>query len=77
MLESFDLSLVVLADGSFMSEGLSQVSTQSLVLAQQFDQDILGDINKAFGNFVDSGQIWAMLIGFVIGYVFKSLTSYG
>ncbi|NJN30544.1 MAG: hypothetical protein HC824_09020 [Synechococcales cyanobacterium RM1_1_8] len=52
-------------------------ATQGLVLAQQFDQDILGDITTAFRGFVDSGQFWAMLIGFVIGYVFKGLTSYG
>lgn len=77
MIENFDLSLVVLHDGSLMLDGLTQAATQSLVLAQQFDQDILGDISTAFGRFVDSGQLWAMVIGFVIGYIFKSLTSYG
>lgn len=48
-----------------------------IVLAKQFQQDILGDLTKAFNKFVKTGQLWAMLIGFVIGYVFKSITSYG
>jgi hypothetical protein len=48
-----------------------------IVLAQQFQQDILGDLTKAFGKFVKTGQLWAMVIGFVLGFVFKSITSYG
>ena len=77
MIENLDLSLIVLNNGSTALEALQHSATQSLVVAQYFDQDILGDMNGAFGNFVESGQIWAMLIGFVIGYIFKSLTSYG
>jgi hypothetical protein len=48
-----------------------------IVLANQFNQDILGDLTKAFNKFVKSGQLLAMAIGFVIGYIFKSITSYG
>ena len=77
MIEHLDLSLILLRDGSTALEALNQAATHGSILAQQFDQDILGDINKAFSHFVDSGQLWAMLIGFVIGYIFKSLTSYG
>ncbi len=47
------------------------------LLANQFNQDILGDLTKSFGKFVKTGQLWAMLIGFVLGFVFKSITSYG
>lgn len=53
------------------------VATDGIVVAQQFDQDIMADMGKSFGHFVESGQIWAMLIGFVLGYIFKSVTSYG
>ncbi len=77
MIENLDLSLIVLNDGSTALEALSQTATHATILAQQFDQDILGDMTGAWGRFVDSGQLWAMLIGFVIGYIFKSLTSYG
>ncbi len=45
-------------------------------LAEQFNQDILGDIQKAFNHFVQSGQVWALLIGIVLGYMFRALTSY-
>jgi hypothetical protein len=48
-----------------------------IVLAQQFQQDILGDLTKAFGKFVKSGQLAAMGVGFLIGFIFKSITSYG
>ncbi len=46
------------------------------VVAQQFNQDVLGDIQKAFNHFIQSGQVWAFLIGIVIGYMFRALTSY-
>ena len=41
-------------------------------------QDNLGsNVQKAFNNFVKSGQVWALLIGIILGYLFRSLTSYG
>jgi hypothetical protein len=46
------------------------------VLAQQFDQDILGDLANAWNNFVQSGQIWALIIGIIIGYLIRGLTTY-
>ncbi len=51
--------------------------TDHLILGQMFQQDILGDLGKGFNTFVKTGRLWAMLIGFVIGFVFKSMTSYG
>ena len=54
---------------------LWQAPVDWTILAQQFDQDILGDLQKAFGNFVDSGQVWALLIGVIVGYFFKSITT--
>ena len=48
------------------------------VLAQALkDPDILGNIQTAFNNFVQSGQIWALLIGLFIGYLLRGLTTYG
>ena len=41
------------------------------------DPDVLGQMQKAWNNFVKTGQIWATMIGIVIGYMFKSLTSFG
>lgn len=48
----------------------------SPVLAQQFDQDILADIASTWDNFVDSGQIWALLFGIVLGYMIRNLTAF-
>jgi len=52
--------------------------TDGLVLAQQFeDPDILGQIQQAFNNFIESGQVWAFLIGLIIGYIFRGMSSFG
>ncbi|PZO39840.1 MAG: hypothetical protein DCF19_13185 [Pseudanabaena frigida] len=45
------------------------------LLAQQFKQDVMGDIGKGWENFVKSGQIWALIIGAVVGYLFRSITN--
>lgn len=47
------------------------------VFAQVVEEpDILGDIQNAFANFVETGQIWALIVGFFIGYFLKGMTSY-
>ena len=49
---------------------------ESMVIAQYFDQDILGDLGNAMSQFVESGQVWALLIGIVLGYLIRGLTAY-
>ncbi|WP_200892344.1 hypothetical protein [Aliterella atlantica] len=39
--------------------------------------DLAGDVQRSFDHFVQTGQIWALLTGIIIGYLFRSLTSYG
>jgi hypothetical protein len=34
--------------------------------------DIMADFQKAFKNFIESGQVWALSIGLVIGWVLHS-----
>jgi hypothetical protein len=46
-------------------------------LAQQFETDVFRGARVAFNNFVRSGQAWALLAGFVIGYIVRGLTTYG
>ena len=47
----------------------------SSLLAQAIeDPDILGQIQDAWYNFIDSGQVWALLIGTFFGYTFKGFT---
>ncbi|GCA93362.1 hypothetical protein N0824_01948 [Microcystis aeruginosa 11-30S32] len=40
------------------------------------DVDIIGNFQKSFSNFVKTGQAWALLIGFIAGYLFRGFTSY-
>ncbi len=47
------------------------------VIGQYFDQDFVGTTGKMLHGFYASGQLWALLIGVVIGYGFKSFSSYG
>lgn len=39
------------------------------------DPNVLGQMQAAFQNFIQSGQLWAMIIGLVLGYVVRGITS--
>lgn len=48
------------------------------LLAQQVPQtDIVGDLQKWFNNLVKTGQLWAFLLGIIVGYLIKTFTSFG
>lgn len=55
-------------------ESLWQLSP-GWTLAQQ-NTDVFGNFQAALDNFIQSGQVWALLLGFFLGYFFRSLTSY-
>ncbi|MEO0539500.1 MAG: hypothetical protein AAFZ80_01400 [Cyanobacteria bacterium P01_A01_bin.105] len=55
---------------------LLDLSVDQYLVGQYFDQDFLGDTGKIFNTFVESGQIWALLIGIVLGYLIRGLTAY-
>ncbi len=56
----------------------SKLPVNWTVIAQTVnDPDLLGQVQKAWNNFVETGQIWALLIGLVVGYLIRNLTSYG
>jgi hypothetical protein len=64
------------------SDSVSQLVWHSFgnypVIAQQItDPNVVGQMQKAFNHFVQTGQVWALLIGLVIGYMIRNLTSYG
>lgn len=46
------------------------------VIAQQFEDTFFDRSGDILGNFVESGQLWALLIGIVIGYVIRGITTY-
>ncbi len=50
---------------------------ETTILAQVIEPvDVIANMEEAWYSFVDSGQVWALLIGLLIGYSFKGLTSY-
>lgn len=45
------------------------------LLAQDIkDPDVLGQMQRAFDNFIKTGQVWALLIGLILGYMFRGFT---
>ncbi|MDZ8184657.1 MAG: hypothetical protein RMX96_07390 [Nostoc sp. ChiSLP02] len=41
------------------------------------DPDLMGQIQKSWNHFIQTGQVWALLIGLVIGYMIRNLTIFG
>ena len=46
------------------------------LFAQAFEDNLGGTVSSAFENFLESGQAWALGIGFILGYIVRSLTAY-
>jgi hypothetical protein len=54
----------------------TSLSTNTLVLQQTGyvkDPDVLGQIQDSWANFVETGQIYAMIGGIVLGYMISGL----
>ncbi|WP_293058417.1 hypothetical protein [Okeania sp. SIO2B3] len=43
------------------------------LLAQQVDVNLWSDVQKAWSNFIECGQVWALLVGLFIGWMVKSI----
>jgi hypothetical protein len=60
---------------------ISQINFHSwqdlAVLAQQFETDVFKGTRTILNDFIKSGKLWTLLIGILIGYVLRGLTSYG
>lgn len=68
-----------IVDLSVWQDNLSWATSQLLDLgyfvAQQIeDPDIIGKFQKSWRNFIESGQVWALGIGFILGYMFRTFT---
>jgi hypothetical protein len=73
-LSAFHLSMVNIPSNFNIADLHSYINMD--LLAQQPPQyDVLGDFGKGWNNFVKTGQIWALMIGVVVGYLFRSVTN--
>lgn len=41
------------------------------------DPNLLEQMRLTWNHFVTTGQVWALFIGVVVGYLFKTLSSFG
>lgn len=48
---------------------------QYIVAQKVDDPQLFNQVQSAWINFVESGQIWALLIGLFVGYWFRSMSS--
>ena len=62
------------ATGVGMAHDLTMTTT--VLAAVDPSVDVIFQMQKGFRHFIDSGQGWALLIGFFIGYLLRSLTAY-
>lgn len=59
-----------------LTSEFSVVFDTIITLAQSVDDpEILKQIQQAWKNFIESGQVWALLIGLFLGYVFRTFIS--
>jgi hypothetical protein len=54
-----------LLDGQFLLHLLADTP--------QVTADLGADVQKAWNNFIETGQVWALLVGLVIGWMVKSI----
>lgn len=55
------------------SFGLNQPMPQTIIAQEVSDPDVMGQMGKYLTNFYESGQLWALLVGMVLGYVFRGI----
>ncbi len=60
-------------DYSFQS--FSQYENTVVIAQSVDDPEVLQQMQDAWNNFVESGQIWALLIGFFLGYMLRTFIS--
>jgi hypothetical protein len=84
MLQIIDLATVIPIDGladTSIHWQLSQMVhasgfEQALIFAQNASDiqsiDIMADVQDAWKNFIESGQVWALGIGLVLGWILHS-----
>ena len=56
--------------------GQPTMVTTTPIIAQTFEENFFERSGDIIGDFVESGQLWALLLGVVLGYVIRGITAY-
>jgi hypothetical protein len=73
MLGTIDVSTLNFSGFDVSNLNLSHFHLDWQPLAQ-FKQDVTKDLAGGWNGFIKSGQVWALMIGVTVGYLFKSVT---
>lgn len=65
---------VAIADVSFLPKQATVTTTP--VVGQLIEDNFFDRSGDILGNFIESGQVWALLIGLVLGYAIRGMTTY-
>jgi len=57
------------------ASSFSQYDNTVVVAQTVKDPELLQQIQDGWNNFIDSGQVWALLIGLFLGYLFRTFIS--
>lgn len=73
-----EISSVAFSDLTPVTPSLDQpvAVVTTPVIAQQFEDNFFDRSGEILGNFVESGQVWALLIGVALGYLLRGITTY-
>ena len=69
-----DLAMSALPESAVLGQSGTVVTTP--IIAQQFEDTFFDRAGDIIGDFVESGQLWAVLRGVVLGYVIRGITAY-
>jgi hypothetical protein len=83
---SMDTHSLAVLPGSLLTQPLAEESAFSglsfngvpttPVLGQYIEDNLFSNFGGAFENFIESGQVWALLIGAILGYLVRGLTAF-
>ena len=62
-------------DGALFLPQSTSATTQP-VIGQLIEDSFFDHSGDILGNFVESGQLWALLIGVILGYLIRGMTTY-
>jgi len=53
-----------------------ELHQHQIIVAQKFKDTLGSDFAKSWNNFVDSGQVWALMIGLALGWIAGKLLNF-